>query len=100
VAGFAPGLAEGLEGLAGAGEAVASAAAAAGAAGDAASAAGAALAAGATFGSAGFALGKASRSFLATGGVMVDEPALTYSPSSFSLANASLVSIPSSLAMS
>ena len=52
------------------------------------------------FASAGLALGKASRSFFATGGVMVEEPPLTYSPSSFSLASASLVSIPSSLAMS
>ena len=48
----------------------------------------------------GFAFGNASRSFLATGGVTVDDPPLTYSPSSFNLAKASLVSMPSSLAMS
>jgi hypothetical protein len=50
--------------------------------------------------SAGFALGKASRSFLATGGAMVEEPLFTNSPSSASLAKATLESIPSSLAMS
>ena len=66
----------------------------------------------AAFGAAGFAfasgsflagfsfLGKAARSFSATGGVMVEEPPLTYSPSSSSLAKATLVSIPTSLAMS
>jgi hypothetical protein len=48
----------------------------------------------------GLAFGYAARSLLATGGAMVDEPLLTYSPKSFSLANASAVSIPSSLAMS
>lgn len=48
----------------------------------------------------GLAFGNASRSFLATGGVIVDEPLLTYSPSCSSFAKASLVSIPSSLAMS
>ena len=72
-----------------------------------ASAAGAAAGAGgavfgaATFGSSfGLAFGNASRSFLATGGVIVDEPLLTYSPSCSSFAKASLVSTPSSLAMS
>jgi hypothetical protein len=49
---------------------------------------------------AGLASGKASRSFLATGGVIVDEPLLTNSPSSISFASATLESIPSSLAMS
>lgn len=44
--------------------------------------------------------GKAARSFSATGGVMVEEPPLTYSPSSSSLAKATLVSTPTSLAMS
>ena len=48
----------------------------------------------------GLASGKAARSLLATGGVMVDDPLLTYSPSSLSFATASEVSIPSSLAMS
>jgi hypothetical protein len=46
------------------------------------------------------ALGKAARSLIATGGVIVEEPPLTYSPSSSNFANATLVSIPSSLAMS
>ena len=51
--------------------------------------------------SAGFSfLGKAARSFAATGGAIVEEPPLTYSPSSSSFAKATLVSIPSSLAMS
>jgi hypothetical protein len=45
-------------------------------------------------------LGKAARSFAATGGAIVEEPPLTYSPSSSSFAKAILVSIPSSLAMS
>jgi len=45
-------------------------------------------------------LGKASFSLAATGGVIVEEPPLTYSPSSSNLAKAALVSIPSSLAMS
>ena len=49
---------------------------------------------------AGLALGNASRSFLATGGVIVDAPLFTNSPSSASFATASLESIPSSLAMS
>jgi hypothetical protein len=44
--------------------------------------------------------GKAARSFLATGGAIVEDPLLTYSPSSSSLAKATLVSIPSSLATS
>jgi hypothetical protein len=48
----------------------------------------------------GLALGKAARSLFATGGAMVDEPLLTYSPSSLSFAKASAVSMPSSLAMS
>ena len=48
----------------------------------------------------GLASGNASRSFLATGGAIVDEPLLTNSPSSASLARATLESIPSSLAMS
>jgi hypothetical protein len=53
------------------------------------------------FGSAlGLASGKAARSFLATGGAMVEEPLLTYSPSSSNFAKATLVSIPSSLATS
>jgi hypothetical protein len=48
----------------------------------------------------GLASGKAARSFLATGGAIVEEPLLTYSPSSSNFANATLVSIPSSLATS
>jgi hypothetical protein len=48
----------------------------------------------------GFASGNASRSFFATGGAIVDEPLFTNSPSSASLAKATLESIPSSLAMS
>ena len=44
--------------------------------------------------------GKAPFSLAATGGVIVEEPPLTYSPSSSNLAKAVLVSIPSSLAMS
>jgi hypothetical protein len=48
----------------------------------------------------GLASGKAARSFLATGGVIVEEPLLTYSPSSSNFATATLVSIPSSLATS
>jgi hypothetical protein len=48
----------------------------------------------------GLAFGYAARSLFATGGAMVDEPLLTYSPNSFNLASASAVSIPSSLAMS
>jgi hypothetical protein len=50
--------------------------------------------------SAGLASGKAARSFLAIGGAIVEDPLLTYSPSSSSLARATLVSIPSSLATS
>ena len=50
--------------------------------------------------SAGLASGKASRSFLATGGAIVDEPLLTYSPNSLSFSSATLASIPSSFAMS
>jgi hypothetical protein len=50
--------------------------------------------------STGLAFGNASRSFLATGGVIVDAPLFTNSPSSASFATASLESIPSSLAMS
>jgi hypothetical protein len=49
---------------------------------------------------AGLASGNASRNFLATGGVIVDEPLFTNSPSSASFASATLESIPSSLAMS
>jgi hypothetical protein len=45
-------------------------------------------------------LGKADLSFAATGGAIVDDPPLTYSPSSSSFAKATLVSIPSSFAMS
>jgi hypothetical protein len=48
----------------------------------------------------GFASGNASLSFFATGGAIVDEPLFTNSPSSASLAKATLESIPSSLAMS
>jgi hypothetical protein len=48
----------------------------------------------------GLASGKASRSFLATGGAIVDDPLFTNSPSSASLARATLESIPSSLATS
>ena len=48
----------------------------------------------------GLAFGYAALSLFATGGAIVDEPLLTYSPSSFNLASASAVSIPSSLAMS
>jgi hypothetical protein len=54
----------------------------------------------ATFFSLGLASGNAARSFLATGGAIVEDPDLTYSPSSSSLAKATLVSIPSSLATS
>jgi hypothetical protein len=50
--------------------------------------------------SAGLASGKAARSFLAIGGAIVEDPLLTYSPSSSSFARATLVSIPSSLATS
>jgi hypothetical protein len=51
--------------------------------------------------SAGFSFfGYAARSLAATGGAMVEEPLFTYSPSSSSFARATLVSIPSSLAMS
>ncbi len=46
------------------------------------------------------AFGKASLSFFATGGAIVEEPLFTYSPSSSNLARATLVSIPNSLAMS
>ena len=46
------------------------------------------------------AFGYAARSFAATGGVMVEEPPLTYSPSSSSLDSATFVSMPSSLARS
>jgi hypothetical protein len=48
----------------------------------------------------GLASGNAARNFLATGGAIVEEPDLTYSPSSSNLAKATLVSIPSSLATS
>jgi hypothetical protein len=48
----------------------------------------------------GLASGNAARSFLATGGAIVEDPLLTYSPSSSNLAKATLVSIPSSLATS
>jgi hypothetical protein len=48
----------------------------------------------------GLASGNAARNFLATGGAIVEDPDLTYSPSSSSLAKATLVSIPSSLATS
>lgn len=55
----------------------------------------------AAFLGAGFsALGKAARNFAATGGAMVEDPPFTYSPSSSNLASATLVSMPSSLAMS
>jgi hypothetical protein len=50
--------------------------------------------------SAGLASGKAARSFLAIGGAIVEDPLLTYSPSSSNFARATLVSIPSSLATS
>jgi hypothetical protein len=62
----------------------------------------AAFLAGAFFGASSFGLasGNASRSFFATGGVMVDEPDFTNSPSSANFASATLESIPSSLAMS
>jgi hypothetical protein len=46
------------------------------------------------------AFGKAARNLAATGGAIVEDPPFTYSPSSSSLARATLVSIPSSLAMS
>ena len=104
-----PAGAEGAVGAAAAGAAGASGAfgasgAGAGSVGAAASgtAVGAASALGSGFFASGFgfALGNASRSFFATGGVTVDDPPLTYSPSSFNLAKASLVSMPSSLAMS
>jgi hypothetical protein len=84
-------------GAVGAGPAGASATGVAGAAAGLAAAFAGALA-GAS--SAGLAFGNASRSFLATGGAMVEEPLLTNSPSSASLAKATLESIPSSLAMS
>jgi hypothetical protein len=48
----------------------------------------------------GLASGNAARSFLATGGAIVEDPLLTYSPSSSNLAKATLVSMPSSLATS
>jgi hypothetical protein len=54
----------------------------------------------ATFFSLGLASGNAARSFLATGGAIVEDPDLTYSPSSSNLAKATLVSMPSSLATS
>jgi hypothetical protein len=54
----------------------------------------------ATFFSLGLASGNAARNFLATGGAIVEDPDLTYSPSSSNLAKATLVSIPSSLATS
>lgn len=50
--------------------------------------------------SAGFASGYASRSFRATGASIVDDADLTNSPSSASLARASLLLMPSSLATS
>jgi hypothetical protein len=52
------------------------------------------------FGAGFSAFGKAARNLAATGGAMVDDPPFTYSPSSSNLARATLVSIPSSLAMS
>jgi hypothetical protein len=48
----------------------------------------------------GLASGNAARSFFATGGAIVEDPDLTYSPSSSNLAKATLVSMPSSLATS
>jgi hypothetical protein len=54
----------------------------------------------ATFFSLGLASGNAARSFFATGGAIVEDPDLTYSPSSSNLAKATLVSMPSSLATS
>jgi hypothetical protein len=62
----------------------------------------AAFLAGAFFGASsfGFASGNASLSFFATGGAIVEDPLFTNSPSSASLAKATLESIPSSLAMS
>jgi hypothetical protein len=54
----------------------------------------------ATFFSFGLASGNAARSFFATGGAIVEDPLLTYSPSSSNLAKATLVSMPSSLATS
>jgi hypothetical protein len=48
----------------------------------------------------GLASGNAARNFLATGGAIVEDPDLTYSPSSSNLAKATLVSMPSSLATS
>ncbi len=102
-AGAADSLAAGFAG-AGAGADGAEAAGAAGAGASASAEAGFAAAgfAGPALGSSafGFAFGNASLSFLATGGAMVEEPLLTYSPSSLSFARASLVSMPSSLAMS
>jgi hypothetical protein len=54
----------------------------------------------ATFFSMGLASGNAARNFFATGGAIVEDPDLTYSPSSSNLAKATLVSMPSSLATS
>jgi hypothetical protein len=48
----------------------------------------------------GLASGNAALNFLATGGAIVEDPDLTYSPSSSNLAKATLVSMPSSLATS
>jgi hypothetical protein len=69
---------------------------------DSASALAAAFLAGAFLGASSFGLasGNASLSFFATGGAIVDDPLFTNSPSSASLAKATLESIPSSLAMS
>lgn len=104
--------AAGDAGTAGVSATGAAGAAGAGAAGASATGVGAVGSAGFGLGAAGFSafgsaflagfstFGKAPRSFAATGGVMVDEPPLTYSPSSSSLDNATLVSMPSSLAMS
>ena len=91
--------ASGAEGAAGAGVSALGAGAAAGVAG--ASGAAAVSAFGAAFlGAALPAFGNAARSLAATGGVMVEEPPLTYSPSSSSLDSATFVSMPSSLARS
>ena len=59
-----------------------------------------ALAAGASAGFAAPSASRAARSLRATGGAMVDEGLLTYSPSSFSFARATLLSTPISEAIS
>ena len=58
------------------------------------------LAAGASAGFAAPSASRAARSLRATGGAMVDEGLLTYSPSSFSFARATLLSTPISEAIS